>query len=1112
MASVSAVEFLNYVPSVVVEEGLSDYDAVEARIAADPDGVAQLLYTYLNTVETTRSYAVNLSDDTKQPLSELDGHLVQSATAVGYPIPSTGGEVKIRPFVEFGRSQNVLTLVDKTTQSVRDFDVGRRLHVSDGSRLLIATVTAVDVGAGTLSLDEPLVDAVVNITGFVSSDPGRMVDVINFRDWVGDQTGTPSTTLQGFNPELYKLLYAEVDSELHNLTDEELADDYLANPGRIGSVTDLKRAVQSQNIVSAEVDNTLSIAQGAQILFDDGSNIRGIFSSPLVTDPGSSLETLNNLVVTPAALLAVVTREIAQTLADLNAGKVVISETLDVGGTVTVGEGIVVDTINVATDAQIGQNVTVQGDADVLGAIDVSGAVRVRGALLASDTTLEGDFDVIGSTTLTGPTSVSGGLVTDKLTVAERVRAPGGIDAGETIVDALIVRGNTSTSTLDTDMVRTAAIRATSVDAENATCSRTVRADVVAGRASVFDRSDVGDLQATNVVADTADTRTLHAAAVTSDDLYVTRAHAQTMEVDDTLKVDRLVAETGIRSTFFSGQEFRASDTIAARDVTADKLVTREVVADDIRSDGVHANTLEALTVTTGRLDARDMVSAPTVHAGKSLTADTGTIRLATIDELSVIDVGVDNVTVARELVCTDARITGALVAGDLRSRTATFENGRFDTGLTSTVVRAEQLSANSAEVQTVRAGDIVADDLVATCVKSDRVNAGAISATDLVVKEVAAKTVRADAMRGDLIEADTSKFRHVESASLSTDAVEVLSGAHVAGGLVADRCDIDVMHVRELEADGARVNSVVAGDVVSQTVTSGHVGAGTADLGRATVQSLDVSADAYINGTVDIVGRLNSVRADFQTLAAGVIDGTSVRTNSVTTDALDSRTIDTDSVRTSSLYTRNLDAKDASVSGSVTASYVHASSEVRTDRLSVDNSVVTETIAARGSIRCGPLHADKDGVRLTSGTLDARAAECLMQNVSVGTLIGEDARVSQLHADDLVATRSATATATADTLIAKSDLISEGKSAFEGPVSIRTLDVETTATDALTVAGTSVFEGRVDLEHPVISLPPEVYCKDTVTVKNDLKSSRVYGDTLVTSRIVIGPAGMSFA
>jgi hypothetical protein len=43
MGSVSAVEFVNYVPSIVVSENLTSYAAIS--IASDPDGIAGLLYT-----------------------------------------------------------------------------------------------------------------------------------------------------------------------------------------------------------------------------------------------------------------------------------------------------------------------------------------------------------------------------------------------------------------------------------------------------------------------------------------------------------------------------------------------------------------------------------------------------------------------------------------------------------------------------------------------------------------------------------------------------------------------------------------------------------------------------------------------------------------------------------------------------------------------------------------------------------------------------------------------------------------------------------------------------------------------------------------------------------
>jgi hypothetical protein len=43
----------------------------------------------------------------------------------------------------------------------------------DGSRFVKARVTSVDV-VGTMSVDVALVDAKINIVGFVSVDPGRM--------------------------------------------------------------------------------------------------------------------------------------------------------------------------------------------------------------------------------------------------------------------------------------------------------------------------------------------------------------------------------------------------------------------------------------------------------------------------------------------------------------------------------------------------------------------------------------------------------------------------------------------------------------------------------------------------------------------------------------------------------------------------------------------------------------------------------------------------------------------------------------------------------------------------------------------------------------------------
>ena len=120
MSAVSAVEFVTYLPSLVVAEDLTSYVAVESRVAADPDGIAQLLHKYLNVIRPARSYAVDLlSDTSKQSLSDLDADLLESARNVGYPVPSQGGEVKIRPCIECHRTSTAApgasTIVDVTS-------------------------------------------------------------------------------------------------------------------------------------------------------------------------------------------------------------------------------------------------------------------------------------------------------------------------------------------------------------------------------------------------------------------------------------------------------------------------------------------------------------------------------------------------------------------------------------------------------------------------------------------------------------------------------------------------------------------------------------------------------------------------------------------------------------------------------------------------------------------------------------------------------------------------------------------------------------------------------------------------------------------------------------
>jgi hypothetical protein len=103
---------------------------------------------------------------------------------------------------------------------------------------------------------------------------------------------------------LYKLLYGEIDEDLVHMTDEEWLI-ILVQPVtyRLGVGSRESRTEPKYRVT--EVTNTLSLGPNAQILFDDGSSLLGMFGSGLVSDPKTTLETFNNLSVTPAALLAV---------------------------------------------------------------------------------------------------------------------------------------------------------------------------------------------------------------------------------------------------------------------------------------------------------------------------------------------------------------------------------------------------------------------------------------------------------------------------------------------------------------------------------------------------------------------------------------------------------------------------------------------------------------------------------------------------------------------------------------------------------------------------------------------------------------------------------------
>jgi hypothetical protein len=118
------------------------------------------------------------------------------------------------------------------------------------------------------------------------------------------------------------------------MTDEELADNYLSNPSRMDLSKILKNCTKSEYRIR-KVQNTLALGPVHKFcsMMDQS---RGMFVSDFVADPKSTLETFNSLSVTPAALLAVIARELKDAFKDINAIKLSVAETVDVTGTINV--------------------------------------------------------------------------------------------------------------------------------------------------------------------------------------------------------------------------------------------------------------------------------------------------------------------------------------------------------------------------------------------------------------------------------------------------------------------------------------------------------------------------------------------------------------------------------------------------------------------------------------------------------------------------------------------------------------------------------------------------------------------------------------------------------
>jgi hypothetical protein len=149
--------------------------------------------------------------------------------------------------------------------------------------------------------------------------------------------------------------------------------------------------------------------------------------------------------------------------------------------------------------------------------------------------------------------------------------------------------------------------------------------------------------------------------------------------------------------------------------------------------------------------------------------------------------------------------------------------------------------------------------------------------------------------------------------------------------------------------------------------------------------------------------------------------------------------------------------------------------------------------------------------VTVSSGVFDTESAFSKFGNTTSKSLI-TDSLTSKSGVVDELRSRDADI----DTLQVEDLTISEklnigGETTFTGNVTVDRMNTQESHITHLDVSYDTVLSGTVDFNMRDLTLPANIYCKDELKVQSEVATSRLSGNTLTVSRIVIGPAGMTF-
>lgn len=1059
----SAIAYADYAPTVIVANGLDTLAKVDAWVSNDADGSAAALARYVDSAQTDPdAFVVAGTVDGEPRIHELEADAIASAATLGL-VSGESGRLEIRPTLEFVRmSGGVLTVLAPAL--VRDLSSGRRVAVADGTREVIATVLSVDEGAGTVELDRALFADQVYIQALFVEDPERVSNAYKFSRWLTSQDLPAQPVLQGFNSELYRLLYTPSDADLADMTYGELVDDYVSHADRIGNVLDLERAIRNQALSHVDIETGIGMGPGAGIVFTGGDMLSGLFTAAQVHGTPSRSEGSDSLAVTPAALASIVAREKAILLQHVQAQKVSVSD----GGLLVTGDTVLEGSL--AAHA-----------VDALGDVDAFSDLRVRGDLSAdSRLMVSGVATFSGAVSARDGASVIGGLALDTLRVAEGSDLRGHTDAETVEVSGHLGAAAATVTYMDATSARVGDLYGTTAHLTGGVTADTLEANCLVAQTGELNMLVVESaLQAGRLLARSAE---------------VERAEIEALVAHGADVTGLLVAET-VRATLCT------ADAIEAGDVDTETLTSARVVAGD-----VDATNIDTLALVAGEADI-SVLSAASARVRGTLTTDHTDAQSAyvgdlTADSATVAALEVDRASAASVIV--SGAVRACTVAADEVTAASVSSDAVRAGAVHATFVAVETLDATSARVHDVTGSrgtfaTVTADTVEGSQADLGRVHAGRVAAESLdVTGDVSAGTlfarqVAADAGEvGDLRVTGEARFARLQACGVTADLLD-------ATNVEARRATVEEADVAELRVRGA--------DVQDLSARSACLGDASADsLTARRIEALALEADLVVGKEVQ-ADRVAGREAVFDRVDARALDvGGIVEAGDVTVRGrleTSGATVH-GSARVADLEAVSLSATTAEIIAASVADLTAQEARVR-GRLAV-GEVLAEAVSA-GTLRVRILCAvaaeldalEASEITLNGGTLDT----------SRGDVIMGSARATAIYSDALRALRVTTDSLTAGDVeterLAVSGDAALGSLDVAGDVRALGVSARQAGVEDLTVTGSSVFSGDVRFATGRLNLPPQVDCAGTVNVATSLTAPDAFLQRAFVTRINIG-------